>query len=113
MAVSLVHPHRAGDRAERRRRKLADNLARTLRAAEKPPRPLSAVVPVQRRDVLAARREIERLTDILATPGEVNPRGVVLVQRLLTDGDSPLYAPSPSGELELAVRHATAALLLR
>ena len=41
------------------------------------------------------------------------PRGVALVQRLLTDGDSPLYAPYPAGELELAVRHANTALLLR
>ena len=39
------------------------------------------------------------------------PRGVALVQRLLTDGDSPLYTPYPAGELELAVRHANTALL--
>ena len=29
------------------------------------------------------------------------PRGVALVRRLLTDGDSPLYATYPAGELEL------------
>ena len=40
-------------------------------------------------------------------------RGVALVKRLLTDGDSPLYTPYPAGELELAVRHANAALFLR
>jgi hypothetical protein len=47
------------------------------------------------------------------TDGLFAARGVALVQRLLTDGDSPLYMPYPSGELDLAVRHANAALLLR
>ena len=42
-----------------------------------------------------------------------NARGVALVERLLTDGGSPLYTPHPPGELELAVRRANAALLLR
>ena len=65
------------------RRKLAEGLRRSLRAAEEPPRPLSTAVPF------------------------------VLVQRLLTQGDSPLFRPSAEGELDDAVRHARAALLLR
>ncbi len=47
------------------------------------------------------------------TDEQYAPRGVALVRRLLTDGDSPLYAPYPPGELELAVRHANTALFLR
>jgi hypothetical protein len=43
----------------------------------------------------------------------VEARGIVLVQRLLTDGDSPLFRPGAEGELDNAVRHARAALLLR
>ena len=95
------------------RRKLAEGLRRSLRAAEEPPRPLSTAVPVQRREVLAARRDIERLAEELLTSDEVQPRGIVLVQRLLTQGDSPLFRPSAEGELDDAVRHARAALLLR
>jgi len=68
-------------------------------------------VPVQRREVLAARARIERLADDLLTD-DVQRRGVELVKELLTRGDSPLYTPSPEGELERAVRHAHAGLLL-
>ena len=40
------------------------------------------------------------------------PAGVSLVERLLTWGGSPLYAPHPDGALEADLRHARAALLL-
>ena len=95
------------------RRSLAAGLNRTLRAAEAPARPLSAVVPVQRREILAARDEIERLAHDLLVPGEVQARGVVLVRNLLTDGASPFFSPTSEAELRDAVRHAHAALLLR
>ena len=99
--------------SQRHRRELADGLRRTVKAAESPPRPLSSAVPVQRRAVLAARGQIERLAEDLVETGDVQPRGIVLVETLLTDGTSPLYCPGPEAELDLAVRHARAALLLR
>jgi hypothetical protein len=91
MSFSLVQSHRPRrawllhTRTERltslrTRRRLAAGLRRALAAAESPPHPFSAVVPVQ---------------------------------RLLTDANSPLYLPGPEGELDRALRHAHAALLLR
>ncbi|MET0810473.1 MAG: hypothetical protein ABWY65_05090 [Thermoleophilaceae bacterium] len=65
------------------------------------------------RAILAAREEIEQLADDIGAPGDVQPRGVLLVRNLLTDGSSPLFAPRSDAELKDAVRHAHAALLLR
>ena len=47
----------------------------------------------------------------------VSPRGVILAERLVTDGDSPVYAPialskPPDETVDSAVRHARAALHL-
>jgi len=124
----------------RHRHSLAAAIERTLEEAEHPRRALSPAVPLQRSAVFTARVPLKRLAADLAgdnreslsgtrgfistrettrgsmermTAEEYAPRGVALVQRLLTDGDSPLYTPYPAGELELAVRRANAALLLR
>jgi hypothetical protein len=95
------------------RRRLAAGLNRALRAASQPSTPFTAAVPPQRTQVLEARTSIERLAHDLVAPGEVRPRGVVLVHKLLTDGASPLFTPGPDGQLDRAVRHAHTALLLR
>ena len=95
------------------RRKLADGLYGALRAAEAPPRPLSTVIAVQRREIVAAREEIERLAETLLAPGEVRAGGVALVEDLLTDSTSPLFTAGPDGELDRALRRAHAALLAR
>ena len=42
----------------------------------------------------------------------MNARGVAMVERLLTDGGSPLYAACTTAHLEEALRHARSALLL-
>ena len=47
----------------------------------------------------------------------VSPRGVILANRLVTDGDSPVYGPTPVSRpynetVESAVKHARAALHL-
>jgi hypothetical protein len=84
-----------------------------IREADRPARPLTSAVPVQRREVHAARDEIERLAQELAGPDEVQPRGVLRVIALLTHGDSPFFTPSPDGSLSRAVRHAHAALWMR
>lgn len=85
---------------------------RTVKAAESAPGPLSSAVPVPRRAILAARDELKQLAHDLVAPGDVQPRGVVLVHDLLTDGASPLFSPRSDAELKDAVRHAHAALLL-
>jgi hypothetical protein len=97
----------------RSRRPLAAGLNRTIREAGRPARSLTAAVPLQRHQVLAARDEIEQLARDLAGPDEVQPRGVLAVHALLTHGDSPFFTPSPDGTLNHAVRHARAALLMR
>lgn len=67
----------------------------------------------------AAATPLKGMTPVVATQPNTEEvehfavRGLALVQRLLTDGDSPLYTFYQSGELELAVRHASAALHLR
>jgi hypothetical protein len=53
----------------------------------------------------------------LESEESVSPRGVIMAERLITDGDSPVYAPiavsKPLNEtLDSAVRHARAALHL-
>jgi hypothetical protein len=97
----------------RHRRALAAGLNRTTREAEEPARPFTCAVPVQRREVRAARDQIEQLARDLAGPDEVQLRGILLVRDLLTHGDSPFFTPGPDGALSHAVRHAHAALLMR
>jgi hypothetical protein len=53
----------------------------------------------------------------LESDESVSPRGVILAERLVTDGDSPVYAPLPLNQpldetVDSAVRHARAALHL-
>ena len=70
-------------------------------------------MPLQRREVLKASDHIEELAQDLLAPGDVQARGVVLVQDLLTQGSSPLFTAGPEGQLDRAVRQARAALVLR
>lgn len=92
---------------------LAAGLTRILEDVERKRAALTAAVPLQRREVIAARDDIEGLVQDLRGPGDVEPRGVALIDELLTNGDSPFYAPGPEGGLDHALRHARAALLLR
>jgi hypothetical protein len=95
------------------RRSLAAGIARTIEAAEEPIRPLTSAVPLQRREILAARDPLAQLAGDIGSADPVQIRGLALVERLLTDGGSPLYVSHPELTLEDAVRHARAALLLR
>ena len=65
--------------------------------AERPPRWLSAAVPIQRGATRRARPELV---------------GIARAQLLLTEGNSPLYAGYPDGALEDSLEHAHASLLL-
>jgi hypothetical protein len=82
--------------------------------------PFLAQIPLRVREVLEMEPLILTLARELEEEENVNPRGVILADRLIRDGDSPLYWRSPmdvsepAGEqsVELAVKHARAALHL-
>jgi hypothetical protein len=70
---------------------------------------LKAQVRLREWEIIAARSEIRDLADQLEADATVNPRGVILADRLIRDGDSPLFWPS-SASVEAAVERARAAL---
>jgi hypothetical protein len=90
-----VHPAAVARRtaalvSRTRRQQLADTLDRFVSAAvENHPTP----VPVHRAAILAARPQVRHLSLILRTEEvELEPAGMVLLSRLITDGaTSPLY----------------------
>jgi hypothetical protein len=100
-------------RSPRNRRVLARGLERIIDAAEERPHPYSSAVPLRRATILDARDGIlELAAELHDTTQEVNVRGIALVERLLTDGGSPLYMQKDEESLDGAISHARAALLL-
>ena len=98
--------------SDRKRRALARAVSRLVREADQPPRPLTAAVPIQRRAVRACGPLLLMVAeDLEDTAFRVHPKGVALVEQLLSDGASPVYAPLGEHALEEAVRRAHAALL--
>jgi len=96
-------------------------LARLLEAARYPRlNPYIAELPLQAREVLETEPLILQLAADLEANEAVSPRGVILVDRLIRDGNSPVYwrcgmameANPPEESVETAVRHARAALHL-
>jgi hypothetical protein len=77
-------------------------------------------VPVRVNQVLELEPLILTLADEVEAEERVSPRGVILADRLIRDGTSPVYwrgdmsisAESARRSVELAVRHARSALLL-
>jgi hypothetical protein len=104
---------RARQLASRRYRAgLAEGIHNIIDAAEEPPRGFSAAVPVQRRDVLNERSLMLAVAADLLYDDELSPRGIALVDRLLSDGSSPLYIGGPGSALHDALVHARATLHL-
>jgi hypothetical protein len=100
-------------RSPRNRRVLARGLERVIDAAEERPQPFSAAVPLRRATILDSREGLlELAAELRDISQEVNVRGIALVERLLTDGGSPLYIPNDAQTLDGAIRQARAALLL-
>jgi hypothetical protein len=100
-------------RSARSRRVLARGLERIIDAAEERPHPYSSAVPLRRATILDAREGIlELAAELRDTNQDVNVRGIALVERLLTDGGSPLYMQNDEESLDGAITHARAALLL-
>jgi len=100
---------------------LADALRTMLEVARgRQLSPYLAQIPLRIKEVLETEPLILTLAAELEEEEAVSPRGVILADRLIRDGDSPLYWRSPikvdenAGEesIEAAVRHARAALLL-
>jgi hypothetical protein len=88
---------------------LAASIRNLLDAAEEPRRAFTSAVPIQRSAILAERELLLELAAELRSDEELRPRGIVLVERLLTDGGSPIYA---EGSLREELRRARAAMHL-
>jgi len=89
------------------------SLARTLRGIER--EALGPVVPgpvpLNRRAIRAQVGLVQALEERLADPARpVSARGVLLVERLLTEPGSPLYSPFENAVLAEALTEALAAL---
>jgi hypothetical protein len=85
--------------AYRKRKRLASGLERAVDAAERPAPLLTSSLPVDRDAVEDARGELLTLALQLRSDEPVHDEGVAIAERLLTYGDSPLYADSPGGDL--------------
>ena len=68
---------------------------------------------MMRGDILASRHDLIHVADLLRSDEELEVRGLALLERLLTAGESPLFNPQPEDSLEHTVRRIRAALLLR
>ena len=99
-------------RSSAHRRELAAALLTLVEQAEGPTPPISAAVPINRRSIRAARSDVIALIlDLGATDLVASARGIALVERLLCEGASPVYAPHGPAALTQALRRAHAALL--
>ena len=91
------------------REQLAQTLRAILDAAERP-RIRITRAPIPRERVTGASRELRLLADRLQAPGRVDPRGIVDVSRLVSDGRGPLYNRHSADELGAAATAARLAL---
>ena len=98
--------------SRRQRTRLAEGLERSVQTVEEPSQRFDASAPLDRTAVKDARDDLVALALELRSGDPLNPRGVALVEQLLTHGDSPLYVHAPAGALRQAARQARAALLL-
>jgi hypothetical protein len=96
--------------SRRYRARIAAGLARVVRDAGATTRGFSAAVRPDRREVIAAHTVLAALDRRLQAAEPVSPRGVAMLESLLTDGMSALYRPTQSGALGSRLRAAAAAL---
>ena len=94
------------------RRALAESVVQVVKASET--RYLPSASPLNR---VSAREQLPLLLQVAAGVGPLDqpqhgvpPRGVLLVERLLTGSKSPLYLHRPPGELRTALEDALRAL---
>jgi hypothetical protein len=91
------------------REQLAVAVRRLVSEAEKP-RIRMWGAPIARAQVASAATELRLLAARLQAPGRVDPRGILEVSRLLTDGCGPLYNRGSEQPLATAVTAARLAL---
>jgi hypothetical protein len=97
---------------------VANALRRLIEEARRSRRTrFTATLPLKVREVLDSAPLILTLADEVEQDDGINPRGVILAERLVTSGDSPVYGlarirRSREGSVDTAVRHARAALHL-
>ena len=114
--VTLVRRARLLNR--RYRSAVAKALRKLVAAArESKPNYFAARLHVKCREVLESEALILTLADELEQEAQVSARGVILADRLVRDGDSPVYWPDPVNHpceqtVGSAVKHARAALHL-
>jgi hypothetical protein len=92
------------------RRRLAASLEEVVDSAMEPPHGLSSSVPLARDQVRAAQPTLLALAARLRAEEEVTPRGVALVEELLRDGSSPIYAKPEPEDVDAHARAAKVAL---
>ncbi len=92
------------------RRNLADSLDEIVCCAEGKGRRSASAAPVASRDVRSSRAMLFQLAHVLRAETTPNPAGVVLVERLLTDGTGPLFVESENDALWRAAKRAIAML---
>jgi hypothetical protein len=112
----VLRERRAHLLARETRRRLAAALERAVADADREQPWLTPQIPLRRREIHETEPLLISLSRDLEDEEPVNPRGVILIWRLLHEGDSPLYAPTPLAppeSLDRALRHARAALHLR
>ena len=89
---------------------VATGLEGVVATISKPRTPFTAAVPVRRGAVRGARRELMALADDLRHLRTVQPRGVAMAERLVTDPSSPLYTAGSSDDI-IRAAHAAAVWL--
>ena len=100
------------------RSQIADSLRKLLGEARRNERPVfTARLQIKAREILGSEPLILTLADELEQEETVNPCGVILAERLISEGTSPVYGPDPihhppEETVESAVKHARAALHL-
>jgi hypothetical protein len=96
--------------ARRKREKLAGALEAVVAQAERGRGGLSSSVPAPTDEVLGARTPLLDLARRLRSDGPVDPQGVLLTRRLLSDPASALNSRSGAASLIAALRSVNAAL---
>jgi hypothetical protein len=94
----------------RTRMRLADGLGRAMRSVQDPTHGFTAAVRPNVEETLAASSVMLAVERRLRSDEAVSPRGLAMVQALLTDGNSALYQPLEEGALGSQLRAAAAAL---
>jgi hypothetical protein len=97
----------------RNRDRLAAALEAFVAAAERGHGGLTSAAPVPSDDVLPSRTQLRDLARRLRSDAPVDPQGVLLLRRLLTDPASPLTSGAGPAPLRAAARQASAALTPR